>query len=389
MPLPMLNSPPFDYLIVGSGLAGLQLALQLSEDSYFENASIAIIDPSEKTKNDKTWSFWEKGDGKFDAIVKKTWPLTRFESHRMALRLPLEPYLYKSIRAIDFYNWTKQWLHAKGRIKFFTDAVQDIEGTTSAVKIIGQTQSYWAKHVFDSRIPKAFYKKQDRYTRIQQHFKGWLIETETACFDSNSFTMMDYRFQYKDTTSFIYVLPFSERKALVEYTFFTPDLVAVEVYEKALKAYLKKALKLTRYQILETETGNIPMTDFPFWKFNTKQVTKIGTGGGWVKGSTGYAFKHTEKKVGKLIANLKAGRAAAAGLYPKKFRFYDTIFLKVLHDHNEKGVWIFERFYSKNSIQTMFRFLDEESNFFEDLRIIKSLFSRIFLEALIKVLFRF
>ena len=86
------------------------------------------------------------------------------------------------------------------------------------------------------------------------------------------------------------------------------------------------------------------MTDFPFWNFHSENVTKIGTGAGWVKGSTGYSFKHTEKNVSKLIENIKAGRRPDQDVFKKKFKFYDKIFLKVLHDENEKGVWIFERF---------------------------------------------
>ena len=70
----------------------------------------------------------------------------------------------------------------------------------------------------------------------------------------------------------------------------------------------------------------------------------------------------------------------------RKFKFYDKIFLKVLHDENEKGEWIFEQFYSKNSIDSMFRFLDEESTFLEDLKIMKSLFSFSFIKALFKTL---
>ncbi|MBA6152661.1 lycopene cyclase family protein [Gelidibacter maritimus] len=383
----MQNDNHFDYLIIGNGLAGLQLALELSKDPFFATYKIGLIDPSEKSENDKTWSFWEQGQGKFDAIVEKVWHTAKFESDRVSLTLPLKAYAYKTIRSIDFYNWAKEELSVKDNFQFILDTVQRIEETDS-MKVIGDKQSYTAKHIFDSRVPKEFYLKQSDYTLIHQHFKGWVIETESACFQPEAFTMMDYRFQYKDTTSFIYVLPFSETKALVEYTFFTPFLVDPEVYEKALKNYLKTTYHLSNFKILETEVGNIPMTDFPFWKYHKKHITKIGTGGGWVKGSTGYSFKHTEKHVSKIIKNIKAGKNPSHQLFKKKFKFYDKIFLKVLHDENEKGVWIFESFYSKNSIRTMFRFLDEETNFSEDLAIMKSLFSMAFIKAFFKVLFR-
>ena len=384
----MQNTSHFDYLIIGNGLAGLQLALELSKDPFFKEQTIGLIDPSDKTDNDKTWSFWEQGVGKFDAIVEKIWHTAKFKSSDISLNLPLEDYQYKSIRSIDFYRWAKNQLQAHHNFKFISDTVQSIE-ETDGLKVIGMHQNYSGKHVFDSRVPKEFYVQQSNYTLIHQHFKGWIIETEASCFKPDAFTMMDYRFQYKDSTSFIYVLPFSETEALIEYTFFTPFTVDTQVYDDAIETYIKKQLKIDNYKILESEVGNIPMTDFPFWDFHSKNVTKIGTGGGWVKGSTGYSFKHTEKNVSKLIANIKAGKSPSQDVFKKKFKFYDKIFLKVLHDENDKGVWIFERFYSKNSIRTMFRFLDEETNFSEDLGIMKSLFSMSFIKAFFKVLLKF
>lgn len=383
----MHDTTHFDYIIIGNGLAGLQLALELSRDSFFKNYTVALIDPSEKTVNDKTWSFWEQGNGKWDAVVEKVWQTAEFQSSNVLLSLPLQPYQYKTIRALDFYDWAKNELASKENFTFILDRVQSIE-EGSASKVIGDNETYSANHIFDSRIPKDYFTQQSKYTLIHQHFKGWIIETETPTFNPEAFMMMDYRFQYNGSTSFIYVLPFTETKALVEYTFFTPFTVEEDIYDAAIKNYLKNEYHLTNYNIIETEMGNIPMTDFPFWNYHTKNITKIGTGGGWVKGSSGYSFKHTEKHVSKLIANIKAGDSPSKNLFQKKFKFYDKIFLKVLHDENEKGVWIFERFYSKNSIRTMFRFLDEETAFTEDLRIMKSLFSAAFIKAFFKVLFK-
>lgn len=383
----MQSETHFDYIIIGNGLAGLHLALALANDSFFDSHQIALIDPSTKSTNDKTWSFWEQGKGKWDAIVENTWNTALFKSKDVSLSLPLGSYHYKTIRSLDFYTWAKQQLALKSNIHFIVDSVDDIKESDDLL-VVGTKQTYTANHVFDSRIPKNFYSKSSKHTLIHQHFKGLIIETEDPCFQPKSFTMMDYRFPYKKSTSFIYILPFSETKALLEYTFFTPFMVDEHIYDEHINSYIKNELNITNYKVLETEVGNIPMTDFPFWNYNSARVTKIGTGGGWVKGSTGYSFKHTEKNVAKLIQNIKTGKNPSEQLFQKKFKFYDSIFLKVLHDENEKGPWIFERFYSKNSIKTMFRFLDEETTFSEDFKIMKSLFSMAFIKAFFKVLFR-
>ena len=128
------------------------------------------------------------------------------------------------------------------------------------------------------------------------------------------------------------------------------------------------------------------MTNFPFETYSTKNLTKIGTAGCWVKGSTGYSFKHSEKKVAIIITNLKNNNNPSKNLFKSKYKFYDKIFLKVLNDENEKGEWIFEQFYSKNSIEAMFKFLDEESSLIEELKIMKSLLSLAFIKAFFKTL---
>lgn len=375
----------FDYIIVGNGLAGLQLALAFSNTPFFKSKQIALIDPDYKTDNDKTWSFWEKGKGKWDGIVSQSWTRSVFHSNEGSVHLNFKDYVYKSIRSIDFYKDAKSHLEKKANFHFILDEVKQLS-QTAIVEVICKRDQYSANHVFDSRIPVEFFQKETKHTLLNQHFKGVLIETEKACFDPTVFTMMDYRMKYKDSTSFIYILPVANNKALIEYTFFTPYLTKESVYDQMINKYIKEKLNIKQFKVLETEMGNIPMTTFPFEKYNTKQITKIGTAGGWVKGSTGYSFKHTEKKVALIVKNIKLDRVPSKGLKNKRFKFYDKIFLKVLHDQNTKGPWIFKQFYEKNSIEIMLRFLDEESSFKEELSIMYSLFSWTFIKAFFKTL---
>lgn len=383
----MPNKNHFDYVIIGNGLAGLQLALGFCKNDKLKNKKIALIDPLDKSTNDKTWSFWEIGSSSWDIITEKSWDLAQFHSKKKSVALSLKPYQYKSIQSITFYNWAKTQLNQFKNIHFINDTVIELS-ETKTVSVQTKKGNYTANHIFDSRIPKAYASEIVNHTLIQQHFKGWIIETETPCFDASSFTMMDYRLQHQDSTSFVYVLPFTEKRALIEYTFFTPELVSESIYDNALKNYIENHLQLQNYKIIESEMGNIPMTDFPFWKYNTPQITKIGTGGGWVKASTGYSFKHTEKNVSKIISNINEGKRPSYHLFQKKYKLYDKIFINVLKTNNKKGVWIFEQFYAKNSISTMFRFLDEESTLKEDLKIMYSLFSWDFITAFFRVLFR-
>ncbi|WP_396600464.1 lycopene cyclase family protein [Algibacter sp. R77976] len=381
----MKNHTHFDYIIIGNGLAGLQLALKMSLDAFFNTKNIALIDPSKKDTNDKTWSFWETEDSQWDQITYKSWNKASIVTSKKEIRLELNPYSYKSIRSIDFYNYAKEKLSTKNNIDFIIERVESLhEG--NLIKVSTNKNNYSATHIFDSRIPETFSIQSKKYISIIQHFKGWIIKSENKAFDKNNITMMDYRLKDGEQTTFTYVLPFSETEALIEFTYFTSHVVNENTYDDFIKKYINDYLKIENYSIIETEKGQIPMSNFPFEKFNTNKVTKIGTGGGWVKGSTGYSFKNTEKKIEKIIDNIKANKTPSSNLFKKKYKFYDKVFLKVLKDENHKGEWIFQQFYDKNSVQTMFRFLDEDSTFLEELKIMMSLFSWSFIKAFFKTL---
>ena len=117
----MAHKKQYDYIIIGNGLAGFQLALALSQDVFFNDKQIALIDKSHKTKNDKTISFWEKGNGKWDSIVIKSWSKALIFSNKKELTLNLPPYNYKTIHALDFYNKAKQELSKKTNFHFIID----------------------------------------------------------------------------------------------------------------------------------------------------------------------------------------------------------------------------------------------------------------------------
>lgn len=374
----------FDYIIIGGGLAGLQLALKFGNDRFFEQKTFAIIDPSEKDTNDKTWCFWEKGDGQWDHIITQSWDKGLFYSSEKKLELDLPPYRYKMLRSIDFYNYAHNLLRNFPNFSFIKDIVGNIDSASTVV--FGKEETYSGLHIFDSRVTQD-YENDENSSTLFQHFKGWRIKTRRNAFDPELFTMMDFRLKHANSTSFTYVLPFSQNEALIEFTFFTPYLTGEDIYDENMEFYIKKILEIEDYTIEETEKGVIPMTDFPFYKDSSARVTKIGTGGSWVKGSTGYSFKRTEKKTEQIIQNIKKGVNPSDSLINKDKMFYDSIFIDVLEQNNQLGEQIFSNLYQKNSPQEIFKFLDEETNLKEDIKIMFSLFHPQFLKSLFRKIF--
>lgn len=373
----------YDYIIVGAGAAGLNLALAMNADAFFKNKSLLILDKDRKEKNDRTWSFWEKGEGKWDDLISKTWNKGIVKAKQETIKLDLKKYNYKMLRSADFYAHAKEVL-VQPNITWKTEHVEKIVQAEETASVTTEQSVYEAEYVFDSRIPPSYSLTDTKYLNIAQHFKGWIIEAKTPVFDDSQFTMMDYDLKDGDTTSFTYILPLSPTKALVEFTYFSPDLVSESTYDEYLKKYIHQNLNIEDYEIVETEKGIIPMTNFPFEDFNQKHIIKIGTGGGWVKASSGYSFKNCERKSQTILKFLKSNKEFYKDASPKKYEHYDKIFLEVLTKENHFGEELFYRMYKNNSIQTIFRFLDEKSSLKDDLKIIMNLSSSPFIKGFLR-----
>ncbi|WP_420577455.1 lycopene cyclase family protein [Ekhidna sp.] len=379
-----MDQKQYDYAIIGAGAAGMQLALKMIRDPFFKEKSILILDKDEKSTNDRTWCFWEKGETNWDTLATKTWPKGLFINNVETIDFDLSPYRYKMVRSADFYRSAKDELATASNITWGKDEVVNIEGQ----KIVGSKDNYSATHIFDSRIPQEFHDRQDNYHSLIQHFKGWFIKTKKPVFDPDTFTMMDYRLKWNESTSFTYVLPISETEALVEFTLFNDQLLMVGEYDQYLEKYLKTYLNLFDYKITEVEQGMIPMSDYPFHKHHSKYITKIGTAGGWVRPSSGYSFKNADRYSTMMVKNIKKGKRPEKGIATSRFRMYDSIFLNVLSARNDLGEEIFTRLYTKPDIQSVFRFLDEESSLSEDIKVMFSLNKPQFWKAFFATFFK-
>jgi lycopene beta-cyclase len=181
----------------------------------------------------------------------------------------------------------------------------------------------------------------------------------------------------------MYVLPFSDTEALIEYTLFSKDLLETSEYETAIQDYLQK-LGISEYEIIEKERGNIPMTAYPFWKHNTKNIINIGSAGGWTKASTGYTFKNTIKKSKDLVQFLLTENDFSKFHKKDKYWFYDLLFLDVLNRRNDLGSTVFSGLLKKGNANLIFKFLDEETAFTEDFQVIWKCPKPLFIKALLQ-----
>jgi lycopene beta-cyclase len=225
---------------------------------------------------------------------------------------------------------------------------------------------------------------------VDQHFKGWFIETEADAFDVDECHMMDFRVEQHSEVRFMYVLPTSKRKALVELAIFSNEILTHSAYDAVINKYVNEQLKLSNYKILETEFGIIPMTTHDFAQNDTDKVTMIGTMAGAVKASTGYAFIRIQAHldaVMRCIVNGENPRKAQV-VFKKKYKLYDATMLDVLLNQKQSGADFFYQLFVDNKSDAVFRFLDEDTSLLEDIRLMntvdKWVFGKSFLRQALK-----
>jgi len=375
----------YDYIFAGAGLSGLSLAYKIKNDPLLRHKRLLMIDPLTKNSNDRTWCFWSCEEDYFDDILYTRWRNIRFASHDFSSDYNIEPYSYKMIRGIDFYNKVVPFLEADPHTDWVKAPIAELG--THGDHVFAKTESdiFKGSHIF-----KSYYDKTDFSNAhfVWQHFKGWIIETDHDTFDPDRATFMDFRVAQEDETRFFYVLPFSDSKALVEIAIFSSSIPDPEFYDPFLESYIKEQLNISSYHIKETELGAIPMTTFPFQKNAMKGVTQIGTASGSVKASSGYAFQRIQEETDAILQQMKSGNNISAPRPANRYHFYDRILLNVILNGKVTGERVFELLFSKLKPQTIFRFLDEKGGFLNDIKVFTAPptlpFMKAFCEELIK-----
>ncbi|MGB5243079.1 MAG: lycopene cyclase family protein [Lutimonas sp.] len=378
----------FDYVIAGSGCAGLSLLYRILKDPVLSTKHILVIDKNEKNTNDRTWCFWEKGNGVFDPVVSHQWKTLEFLTTDFKQQYDLKQYRYKMIKGIDFYDYVLTLAKNFENVTFKKENIQKIRTEGDCAYVETENTQYIAEYVFNST--GLFHPEMNPENSLLQHFEGWVIKTDKPIFNEEIGTLMDFRLTQKHGITFMYILPTSAHEALIEYTLFSEKLLDKEAYKTALENYINDYLKLEQYEILHKEFGVIPMSLKKFLRTPdaNQRIVNIGTAGGFTKASSGYTFQFIQRNAELIVDNLRKGKAPnpKTTFRESMFQWYDRTMLEVILSGKMEGKEIFSTLFQKCSIQTILAFLGNESSLLDDIKIMKSLPTKPFIKAGLKQL---
>jgi lycopene beta-cyclase len=371
--------PDFDFIIAGGGVSGLSLAYNLAH-SLLGSRPILVIEQDPCGKADHALSFWSDHPTPFDPVIQHSWDRLEFKSEGLSLPLALGAYRYHTLRSADYTRFILQDLAGCPNVTRVEAAVERVEPWPDFAAVSAGGRVYTGQWVFDSRFQlAAFNPDRRRYCSLRQYFAGWEIETSWAAFNPQAATLFDLRTPQCGELRFFYVLPYSERRALVEYVLMSPGPC-----DEAVRAYIENSLGIHDYRILSKEGGVTPLSDCRFPRRVGRQVMAIGIPGGRVKPSAGYAFMRIQRDSAAIVrALLKTGRPFDIPGDGRFYRLCDATLLQIMQTQGDLVKPIYTALFKNNPVERVLHFLDETASPGENLALMASLPHRLFWKPLI------
>ncbi|MFM1820303.1 MAG: hypothetical protein RLZZ402_662 [Bacteroidota bacterium] len=362
----------YDIAIIGAGASGLQLLYECTQADPLQK--ILLVDSGDRSQ--KSWCFWEvEKKACFPFLVEKSWNNMTFRtSQGQTLTSQIHPLQYNYISSERFFAYFfTEFIPTNPNITLVKNWVKEIqEGGDLHSIVCEDDSSYYAKRVADSRP-----QKTEDPSLIFQHFSGKFIDFEEPILDDSSVTLMDFSLPVStpEMAVFHYILPFSKTKALIETTVFTQLAYDKEAYEAIWQNYINTHYPTQKFKILSTETGTIPMGV----KTPKKEgrVFTIGTAGGNMKASTGYAFTRMHEDAIHRAQN----RSSTA---PARFRFYDKMLLKIMQNEMIKIPEVMDRLFTRVPKIEILHFLDDKTSLKDEIKLLSQLDIPLFIKHLLR-----
>ena len=177
-----------------------------------------------------------------------------------------------------------------------------------------------------------------------------------------------------DGVHFMYLLPLSPTRALVENTYFFPCQVSRFRFESEIRSYLAShhGLRDGEFRVVSSEAGAIPLRPTTRQGGTGRGHYRIGLAGGAARPSSGYAFLRIQRQCRELAEVLVAGHQPAPRP-PSKYDFFDTVFLEALAREPQRAHKFFLDLFANTDADVAVRFLSDVSTVSDDLRVIGAL----------------
>lgn len=267
----------FDIIIAGGGIAGLTLAHFLTVQESTKNLKVLVIDQGIEIEFANV-SFWAKSLPIADMPLVGSWRQFEVVFPKLYRLLLLHEYAFYSFNRADHLSFLKKEL-AQKKVSFHTESIETISGGGKRALVVTKSgKQFEANWVFDSTH---LGEGKVKATPVQGW--TWEIETSKPVFAPETMTLFDFE-ATKLPDSFLYILPLSASKAIIEFSSFAaaPSIGACEYW-------LTNRLKSTDYKMVRLNqkgTSTYRASKVP----KDSRIIPIGLKAGIMSLNSGFAY---------------------------------------------------------------------------------------------------
>ncbi len=367
----------YDYIFSGVGTSASLLLLELHRRNLLSNLKILFIDPDDKTRNDKTFCFWAHEDESIhkalSEIITYSWNTIEIDHSD---KRSIDPLKYHHVSSLDLYSKVQELINHYNWTRVIAP-VDLVSSDDLGPFLTVDGKQIRARKIFDSRTPK-FEEAATNEVHLFQSFVGWEIETSNHLENKEAVRLMDFNVEQSDFTQFMYLLPFSKNRFLVEFTRFGSKMIEETEACQLLEKYIGN--DFGEYKILSTERGCIPMSNCKIANAHHENVILLGARNYRIKPSTGYAFKNMYNHALEIAESIEKNNIKTIKAEKKKtsfsksrFAFYDALLLLILKEKPEAGKKIFSELFKKANTFKVLEFLDEKSKITDEIALFSKL----------------
>ena len=295
--------------IIGGGLSGLSLAESLSKYPKFPGP-VVISEPKITNLNERTFSFWfTKPEESFlrPQHVSDRWSISGdgFQVKHRGQR-----FSYGTIMGKTVLSAALKAVEAHPQITIREERVSSMPD---------------ADHVFDCR-PQG----PDTFSLIQS-FAG----TEIVFHLPHGVESVGLMHSLEATSTgirFLYLLPLSQRRLLIEHTEFTSVPADLDKLSEMNQVFIAQEFPLGAYEVTRVEAAHIPMG---FKKRESAFGIPLGSRAGMARNATGYGYRTIRYTTHRMAQELIEKNQITPYRSPRLVSWADSLFIELIKNRPE------------------------------------------------------
>lgn len=318
-----------DIIILGGGCAGLSLAMRLAGLGE-RSPHVVVIESRTRYTNDRTWCFWDTGLPQMAHLVRHRWTTVSLTTEERRVTVDCSATPYQMIPAEAFYTAAVEAIAEAPRVELaMGETIISEPQKDGDLWRIGTTAGQrCARIIVDTRPGR---RPERGAASLWQSFSGQEIECGAARFDPDSATLMEFLPTKNGRTTFLYVLPVTPQRALVEATVFAPDPLGPDDLAPELAAGIARHVDGAGFSVLRSEHGILPMGQAAPAPSPDISYVHAGVAAGAGRPASGFAFQRIQRWADACAGALASGKPPVA--HPPdswRIRAMDRLFLRVL-----------------------------------------------------------